>query len=79
MGDGRVRAAHLLGVDEVPCIVLAHLTQRLLQNFPDTTGVCRPPPAVRTIAGHVAASWAPGCSDVPDAAWDLEAGLINAN
>ena len=25
-GDGRVRAAHLLGLDEVPCIVLAHLT-----------------------------------------------------
>jgi hypothetical protein len=26
VGDGRVRAAHLLGLDEVPCIVLAHLT-----------------------------------------------------
>ena len=25
-GAGRVRAAHLLGLDEVPCIVLAHLT-----------------------------------------------------
>jgi hypothetical protein len=25
-GHGRVRAAHLLGLDEVPCIVLAHLT-----------------------------------------------------
>ena len=25
-GDGRVRAAHLLGLDEVACIVLAHLT-----------------------------------------------------
>jgi ParB-like chromosome segregation protein Spo0J len=25
-GHGRVRAAHLLGRDEVPCIVLAHLT-----------------------------------------------------
>jgi hypothetical protein len=24
-GHGRVRAAHLLGLDEVPCIVLAHL------------------------------------------------------
>ena len=25
-GHGRVLAAHLLGLDEVPCIVLAHLT-----------------------------------------------------
>ena len=25
-GQGRVLAAHLLGLDEVPCIVLAHLT-----------------------------------------------------
>jgi ParB-like chromosome segregation protein Spo0J len=25
-GAGRVLAAHLLGLDEVPCIVLAHLT-----------------------------------------------------
>ena len=25
-GHCRVRAAHLLGLDEVPCIVLAHLT-----------------------------------------------------
>ena len=25
-GHGRVRAAHVLGLDEVPCIVLAHLT-----------------------------------------------------
>ena len=25
-GAGRVRAAHVLGLDEVPCIVLAHLT-----------------------------------------------------
>jgi ParB-like chromosome segregation protein Spo0J len=25
-GNGRVLAAHLLGLDEVPCIVLAHLT-----------------------------------------------------
>jgi ParB-like chromosome segregation protein Spo0J len=24
--NGRVLAAHLLGLDEVPCIVLAHLT-----------------------------------------------------
>ena len=27
-GHGRVLAAHLLGLDEVPCIVLAHLTPR---------------------------------------------------
>ena len=27
-GDGRVRAAPVLGLDEVPCIVLAHLTPR---------------------------------------------------
>ena len=26
-GHGRVRAAHLLGLNEVPCIVLAHLTR----------------------------------------------------
>ena len=25
-GNGRVLAAHVLGLDEVPCIVLAHLT-----------------------------------------------------
>jgi ParB-like chromosome segregation protein Spo0J len=25
-GHGRVLAAHVLGLDEVPCIVLAHLT-----------------------------------------------------
>jgi ParB-like chromosome segregation protein Spo0J len=28
-GNGRVLAAHLLGLDEVPCIVLAHLTPDL--------------------------------------------------
>src|SRR5689334_17125001 len=33
-GNGRVLAAHLLGLDEVPCIVLAHLTptQRRAQS-----------------------------------------------
>ena len=34
-GHGRVLAAHLLGLDEVPCIVLAHLTpaQRLYAGW----------------------------------------------
>ena len=34
-GNGRVLAAHLLGLDEVPCIVLAHLT-------PAPRADCRP-------------------------------------
>ena len=30
-GHGRVLAAHVLGLDEVPCIVLAHLTPGLVR------------------------------------------------
>ena len=32
-GHGRVLAAHLLGLDEVPCIVLAHLTPAQRRAF----------------------------------------------
>src|SRR5438270_10328363 len=41
-GAGRVRAAHVLGLDEVPCIVLAHLTpaQRRAYVLRDYKAVC---------------------------------------
>jgi ParB-like chromosome segregation protein Spo0J len=33
-GHGRVLAAHVLGLDEVPCIVLAHLTPAQRRAYP---------------------------------------------
>ena len=59
-GDGRVLAAHVLGLDEVPCIVLAHLTptQRRAYVLADNKLALNDPDAVSgasfTNCGHTA-------------------------
>src|SRR5260370_41027223 len=58
-GDGRVRGAHLLGLDEVPCIVLAHLTPAQRRPMCSPTTSWRSTPAgISRCSRSKFASWA---------------------